>query len=193
MLWVVPSYCLGLDPQPPTPGRPGSRLGARGLFERRPQGTSGKESGKRKGQCPVPSWPCDRGGSSRGLWITPWSFSAAQPGRQDVAYLLSLVENCSQGQWFLAVLACLSALRPCLCPQQKTLPREAAGARGSHGCVQDDACQGRAPAAMLQPCPELTNPRSPRSHSPHLPTSCELLTWQLRGLDDSTEALLLGA
>ena len=28
----------------------------------------------------------------------------------------SLVENCSQGQWFLAVLACLSALRPCLCP-----------------------------------------------------------------------------
>lgn len=89
MLWVVPSYCLGLDPQPPTPGRPGSRLGARGLFERRPQGTSGKESGKRKGQCPVPSWPCDRGGSSRRPWITPWSFSAAQPGRQDVALVLN--------------------------------------------------------------------------------------------------------
>ena len=128
------------------------------------------------------------------------SCSARAPGRCPGSQLvlnsgsqLSLVENCSQGQWFLAVLACLSALRPCLCPQQKTLPREAAGARGSHGCVQDDACQGRAPAAMLQPCPELTNPRSPRSHSPHLPTSCELLTWQLRGLDDSTDALLLGA
>ena len=122
VLWVVPSCCLGLDLQPPTPGRPGSRLGARGLFERQPQGTSGKEGGKRKGQCPVHSWPCDCGGSSRGPRITPWSFSAAQPGRQDIAHLLSLVENCSQGQWFPAVLACLSALRPCLCPQHKTLP-----------------------------------------------------------------------
>lgn len=179
VLRVVPSYRLGLDPQPPTPGRPGSRLGARGLFERRPRGTSGKESGKRKGQCLVHSSPCDRGGSLRGPRITPWSFSAAQPGCRDIAHQLSLVENCSQGQYFQAILACLSALRPCLCPQQKTLPREAAGARGSHGYVWDDACRGRAPAAMLQPCPELMNPWSPRSHSPHPPTSCELLTWQL--------------
>lgn len=93
--------------------RPGSSLGA--PVWKVTSGGIGEGEVEERGQSRVHSWPCDHGESLGGtVWISPRSFSAAQPGSWDVAHQrsLSLTEDCSQGQWPLAILACPSARGP---------------------------------------------------------------------------------